>query len=244
MNGTIWTGATQIGTTTALSNTINFTGIALPDPCHPITWTPVRSLTDPGYTPLRITDPVGGSLIVPSETDGSIIGTLTKVDVTFDAENMNQTMEMVNTQTGFSAGVQTIISRITGQLTFYSYPWSFITQISSPDANQLYESRSAQSGALRRVFGRGVHRIGLLHAVSPRFNVLCVGPRRHICAIGLWPARIWHEHGRETYDTHADLSVGLRGDNDHDLKGPCIQNLFPIVLFGSTLAFVFPASTL
>ncbi|KAJ7843959.1 hypothetical protein B0H13DRAFT_2364513 [Mycena leptocephala] len=108
MNGTIWNGATQIGTTTALSNTINFTGITL-DPCHPITWAPVRSLTDPGYTPLRITSPVGGSLIVPTEADGAIIGTLTKVDVTFDAENMNQTMEMVNTQTGFSAGVQTIM---------------------------------------------------------------------------------------------------------------------------------------
>ncbi|KAJ6561305.1 hypothetical protein B0H10DRAFT_2366107 [Mycena sp. CBHHK59/15] len=115
INGTIWTGATQIGTTTALSNTINFTGIAL-DPCHPVTWTPVRSVTDPGYTPLRITSPVGGSLIVPTETvtAGVVVGTLTKVDLTFDAENMNQTMEMVNTQTGFSAGAQTIISRITG----------------------------------------------------------------------------------------------------------------------------------
>ncbi|KAJ6576821.1 hypothetical protein B0H10DRAFT_2236195 [Mycena sp. CBHHK59/15] len=117
INGTIWTGATQIGTTTALSNTINFTGIAL-DPCHPVTWTPVRSVTDPGYTPLRITSPVGGSLIVPTETvtAGVVVGTLTKVDLTFDAENMNQTMEMVNTQTGFSAGAQTIISRITGEL--------------------------------------------------------------------------------------------------------------------------------
>ncbi|KAJ6601900.1 hypothetical protein DFH09DRAFT_1302084 [Mycena vulgaris] len=127
MNGTIWNGATQIGSTTVRSNTFNYTGPLFPlDPCHNnLTWTPVRSLSDPGYNPLRVTDPEGGDLVVPDSGLG-IVGTMSKIDRTFDANNMNQTMGLVNAQTGFSAGAQTIISRITGQLSLV-YDISHIT---------------------------------------------------------------------------------------------------------------------
>ncbi|KAJ6601892.1 hypothetical protein DFH09DRAFT_1069440 [Mycena vulgaris] len=111
MNGTIWNGATQIGATTVRSNTFNYTGPLFPlDPCHNnLTWTPVCSLSDPGYNPLRVTDPEGRDVVVPDSGLG-IVRTMSKIDRTFDANNMNQTMELVNAQTGFSAGAQTIVS--------------------------------------------------------------------------------------------------------------------------------------
>ncbi|KAJ6536040.1 hypothetical protein B0H19DRAFT_1079574 [Mycena capillaripes] len=111
MNGTIWNGSTQLSTKpTTRSDTFVYT---LPDDplqtvCQTTTWTPVRSVTDPGYSPLRVTSPVGGTLVVPGKDGQNIVGEIVKVDVTFDIGNMVQMVEMVNTQTGYSAGAQTV----------------------------------------------------------------------------------------------------------------------------------------
>ncbi|KAJ7896863.1 hypothetical protein B0H13DRAFT_1884931 [Mycena leptocephala] len=125
MNGTVWNGSSDLGTkTTTRSNTFTFNGSDLPGLCGNIPWTPVRSVTDPTYNPLRIITPIGGSSI---------------------ANGLVSTFEMVNTQTGFSAGVQKIapldfdgepvLPYDTSHLTLDPGSWMFRANFTSPSAH-------------------------------------------------------------------------------------------------------------
>ncbi|KAJ7053214.1 hypothetical protein C8F01DRAFT_1089851 [Mycena amicta] len=70
MNGTIDNGNTLVSTTSALSNSFS-----LPDsgvPCSAGTFTPITSLTDPSYRPVRFTTPKGGDVIVQSALIGPV----------------------------------------------------------------------------------------------------------------------------------------------------------------------------
>ncbi|KAJ7112504.1 hypothetical protein C8R44DRAFT_797437 [Mycena epipterygia] len=119
MNGTIYSGATRLSSTTATSTTaFNFTGPPN-STCNTPVWTPVRSLTDPNYSPLRLATPAGGDMFTQADLENfpqSIPGTLATVDALFDPSNMNMTMEVINTVTGFNAGVQTIAPDDTAEL--------------------------------------------------------------------------------------------------------------------------------
>ncbi|KAJ7190806.1 hypothetical protein GGX14DRAFT_482414, partial [Mycena pura] len=92
LTGTIYNGDTILAgnsSASALSNTFS-----IPDsgvPCSAGTFTPVTSVTDPAYSPVRITAPVGGDVLVQSL-------------LTADLEPT--TVEVINTQTGFTAGGQ------------------------------------------------------------------------------------------------------------------------------------------
>ncbi|KAJ7652914.1 hypothetical protein B0H17DRAFT_1147254 [Mycena rosella] len=106
MNGTIWSGITTLSTTTARSNTFNV-NTSTSYPCNTPPWTPVRSVTDPGYSPLRITDPVGGDVEYQTNLNDGQLSSLsvefTVVDAFFDilkdgdvqATNMAMTMEFI-----------------------------------------------------------------------------------------------------------------------------------------------------
>ncbi|KAJ6569163.1 hypothetical protein B0H19DRAFT_1256823 [Mycena capillaripes] len=111
MNGTIFNGATSLSShASALSNT--FTLTANPGSCVAGTFAPVRSLADPAYSPLRLTLPVGGQNFTQSSLSGptgQIDVTVVRVDARFDLcsfSNVQSTLEVVNTVTGFSSGVQ------------------------------------------------------------------------------------------------------------------------------------------
>ncbi|KAF8169695.1 hypothetical protein K438DRAFT_1774082 [Mycena galopus ATCC 62051] len=114
MNATIFDGATQLGSTTALSNTF-----AITSPQCTLSWTPVSSVTDPGYTPLRFENP-SGSIISQQELNGpnSDIGfDFSARDHTYQVDGLSMTVEVLSADTGFSAGVQTVvrISCISGE---------------------------------------------------------------------------------------------------------------------------------
>ncbi|KAJ7902201.1 hypothetical protein B0H13DRAFT_2027112 [Mycena leptocephala] len=110
LTGTIYNGDTILAgnsSASALSNTFS-----IPDsgvPCSAGTFTPVTSVTDPAYSPVRITAPVGGNVLVQSSITGpagSFVIHVDAVDASFFANLEPTTMEVINTQTGFNAGVQ------------------------------------------------------------------------------------------------------------------------------------------
>lgn len=106
MNATIFDGATQLGGTTALSNTFAITG-----PQCALSWTPVSSVTDPGYTPLRFENP-SGSIISQEELNGPNSGinfNFLARDHTYQVDGLSMTVEVLSADTGFSAGVQTVV---------------------------------------------------------------------------------------------------------------------------------------
>ncbi|KAJ6592430.1 hypothetical protein B0H19DRAFT_1055155 [Mycena capillaripes] len=70
MNGTIYSGTTALSATTALSNKFNLA--ASTKNCTAGTWTPVRSLTDPAYSPLRIVLPMDGDVMTQSSLSGPV----------------------------------------------------------------------------------------------------------------------------------------------------------------------------
>ncbi|KAJ7249674.1 hypothetical protein C8J57DRAFT_1356395 [Mycena rebaudengoi] len=110
MTGTIYNGNTALSgtnTVTTLSNTFSIRDSGVP--CSAGTFTPIKGLTDPAYQPVRITSPVGGEVISqPSITGpfGSFVVHVNAVDVLFRASLEPATMEVINTVTGFNAGVQ------------------------------------------------------------------------------------------------------------------------------------------
>ncbi|KAJ7441007.1 hypothetical protein B0H11DRAFT_2252311 [Mycena galericulata] len=110
LNGTIYNGNTVLSGTNTVSTLSNT--FSIPDSgalCSVGTFTPVKSPSDPAYQPARITSPVGAQVIAqPSITgpDASLVIHVDAVDVLFDASLAPATMEVINTATGFNAGVQ------------------------------------------------------------------------------------------------------------------------------------------
>jgi len=148
MNGTIFNGNTKLSTTSANSN--SFSLDASDDPCAAGTFTPVSSLTDPAYRPLRFTPQLGGdvSVLTQAEITGpsaSISFTLDRVDVLFEMNAINPTVEVLNTVTGFST-VQTPdliilepISFITSNITLDPGSWKFRANFTNN--NPLYPGK-------------------------------------------------------------------------------------------------------
>ncbi|KAJ7501567.1 hypothetical protein B0H11DRAFT_1992221 [Mycena galericulata] len=110
LNGTIYNGNTVLSGTNTVSTLSNT--FSIPDSgalCSAGTFTPVKSPSDPAYQPARITSPVGAQVVAqPSITgpDASLVIQVDAVDVLFDASLAPATMEVINTATGFNAGVQ------------------------------------------------------------------------------------------------------------------------------------------
>ncbi|KAF7358831.1 BTB domain-containing protein [Mycena sanguinolenta] len=121
MNGTIFNGDTSLSRTiSALSDTVTIYDSDLP--CVAGTWTPVSGLTDPAYSPLRLTIADFDSIktIFPqsavSGPYGGIPVVMDLVDVLFDDTlDYNATAEVLNTVTGFNAGAQ---AAILGEFTY------------------------------------------------------------------------------------------------------------------------------
>ncbi|KAJ7831994.1 hypothetical protein B0H13DRAFT_2112828 [Mycena leptocephala] len=116
MSGTIFNGRTSLSSTTsALSNTFTVTTSSLP--CAVGTWTPVRSLTDPTYSPVRLTVVTfDGELFSAPKTvfthadisgpKAGISFSLDRVNFLFDFAEHNISVEVLNTVTGFNGGPQ------------------------------------------------------------------------------------------------------------------------------------------
>ncbi|KAJ7465822.1 hypothetical protein B0H11DRAFT_2240092 [Mycena galericulata] len=120
MNGTIYNGNTPLSSVTTRSSTMNIT-IGDGFQCNtPAAFTPVRSLSDADYSPVRVIQPAAGDVVLQTELAGelgSVGGVLTVLDGLFDDIDMvNVTLELVNVETGFSTVPQTIDS---GSLPFY-----------------------------------------------------------------------------------------------------------------------------
>ncbi|KAJ6589512.1 hypothetical protein B0H19DRAFT_1367829 [Mycena capillaripes] len=91
-------------------------------PCLANTWTPVRSVTDPNYKPVRVILPTLGSLAGSNQQvvykqeeitgpQGLLEFQLDRVDQLFDFTQFDDmTAEVLNTNTGFNAGVQAPVS--------------------------------------------------------------------------------------------------------------------------------------
>ncbi|KAJ6589514.1 hypothetical protein B0H19DRAFT_1367830 [Mycena capillaripes] len=110
MNGTIYNGNTVLSGTSTLSTLSNT--FSIPDSgvlCSAGTFTPITSINDPAYHPVRITTPVGAEVITQTSITGpfaSLEIIVKAVDVTFHPSLVPATMEVINTATGFNAGVQ------------------------------------------------------------------------------------------------------------------------------------------
>ncbi|KAJ7863923.1 hypothetical protein B0H13DRAFT_2069946 [Mycena leptocephala] len=108
VNGTIYNGDTVLSSASPLStvsSTFSIGGSGVP--CSAGTFTPITSLQD--FKPLRFTQPVGGNTITLSQITGPGAGLsmiLDKVDNLLNAGGVASTMEAINTETGFNAGVQ------------------------------------------------------------------------------------------------------------------------------------------
>ncbi|KAF7356034.1 BTB domain-containing protein [Mycena venus] len=107
LSGTIFNGNTALSGTSALSNT--FTILNSGVPCSAGTFTPVTSISDLGYNPVRIASPEGADVIMlftVTNPNGQLVVIVTAVDVTFDTTLAPATLEVINAKTGFNAGVQ------------------------------------------------------------------------------------------------------------------------------------------
>ncbi|KAJ7624470.1 hypothetical protein FB45DRAFT_923488 [Roridomyces roridus] len=110
INGTIYNGDQILSGSppvSSLSNTFSIADSGIP--CSAGTFTPVTSLTDPAYQPLRFTSPLGASQFPQADVTGP--GSLLSmeigvVDTTFGTFFGPATVEVINTQNGFNAGVQ------------------------------------------------------------------------------------------------------------------------------------------
>ncbi|KAJ6533416.1 hypothetical protein DFH09DRAFT_1284426 [Mycena vulgaris] len=110
VNGTIYNGDTVLSSTSTLSTLSNtFSILDAGVPCSAGTFTPITSLQDPAYRPVRFTAPIGAQVFTLASITGpsaSLSITFGNVDVLFNAIEVPATMEVINTITGFNAGVQ------------------------------------------------------------------------------------------------------------------------------------------
>ncbi|KAJ6566446.1 hypothetical protein B0H19DRAFT_710711 [Mycena capillaripes] len=110
INGTIYDGSTPLSHIVSRSRTFNITLVNSFQCQHPI-FTPVRSIVDPYYSPLRLAMPNGGVVFLQSSLDAAlanITGTLSIVDASFDTTDLAATLELVNIATGCGTVAQSI----------------------------------------------------------------------------------------------------------------------------------------
>ncbi|KAJ7844318.1 hypothetical protein B0H13DRAFT_1908937 [Mycena leptocephala] len=86
MNGTIYNGNTPLSNITTRSPTMNITIIDNFQCNTPAAFTPVRSLSDADYSPVRVIQPVAGDVV----------------------DMVNPTLELVNMETGFNTSPQSL----------------------------------------------------------------------------------------------------------------------------------------
>ncbi|KAJ6495536.1 hypothetical protein DFH09DRAFT_1200997 [Mycena vulgaris] len=117
----------------SLSNTFSLNGSA--NPCDAGTFTPITSLADAAYGPIRlfISSPNASLIFTQSDLSGPtgwIEISWSRIDTLFDLESESATVEVINNATGFNAGVQTpdvfgveSSGYITGNLTLDPGAW-------------------------------------------------------------------------------------------------------------------------
>ncbi|KAJ7174874.1 hypothetical protein C8R46DRAFT_1081951 [Mycena filopes] len=110
MNGTIYdSNNSVVSNTTARSPTMNVPAAATFQ-CLSPAFEPLRSVSDPGYSPVRIILPAAGSVFLLSGfLGGDTVGELSEVDRRFSTADVDSaTVELVNTATGFSTSPQPV----------------------------------------------------------------------------------------------------------------------------------------
>ncbi|KAJ7266074.1 hypothetical protein C8J57DRAFT_1329355 [Mycena rebaudengoi] len=137
MNGTIYNGNTILPSGSAFSTLSNTFSISDSNvPCSAGTFTPITGLNDPAYHPLRYSTPVGGDV----RTQNSVTGPFSSLSFGFERIDSHftipfrvaTTMEIINTITGFNAGVQSSIfgfsmSYTTSNITLNPGSWKIRT---------------------------------------------------------------------------------------------------------------------
>ncbi|KAJ6529894.1 hypothetical protein DFH09DRAFT_1370923, partial [Mycena vulgaris] len=109
MNGTIFNAGSPLSNVTARSPTFNAT-LQPSFQCETPTFTPVHSLSDPGYTPLRLISPAAGDMFSKRSSTAlwmELMGLCRPQ--TFPScrtTELNLTVELVNTAMGFNPGPQ------------------------------------------------------------------------------------------------------------------------------------------
>ncbi|KAJ7222902.1 hypothetical protein C8J57DRAFT_1391747 [Mycena rebaudengoi] len=164
MNATIFQKGVPIGPFTQRSQRLPIVQ-AKPFACTVPAWEPVRSVSDPGFGSLRVDLPNGGDVYYLSDAThnlSSIGYSISIVDANFQREDASITLELVNTRTGASAGVQKITG---GELAFQSLemdnfnvtagPWKVRATSSVPGSanfsvfsDEFYISSQAPCGGL------------------------------------------------------------------------------------------------
>jgi len=131
LNGTVSGSSSLIS---SLSNTFTINGSA--NPCDAGTFTPITSLADTTYGPLRLLlSSANGSLIFTQTELSGPTGWIeifwSRIDTLFDGlDAESTTVEVINNATGFNAGVQTpdvfgfeVSGYVTGNLTLDPGAW-------------------------------------------------------------------------------------------------------------------------
>ncbi|KAJ6458569.1 hypothetical protein C8R47DRAFT_148421 [Mycena vitilis] len=166
MNATIYNGSTPLSTITTRSRTFNIT---LEDAfqCEPPIFIPVRSILDPGYSPLRLATPAGGTVFLLDSLGSrlaNISSLLYVVDASFNTTTTSAELELVNISTqGGSTAAQQIpqadiaarrVSYVTENITLAPGMWKLRMNFTDPRVqNKNPKSLSAMSDAFYIVTG-------------------------------------------------------------------------------------------
>ncbi|KAF7346832.1 hypothetical protein MSAN_01822300 [Mycena sanguinolenta] len=110
MNATIYSGSLPLSTIVTNSRTFNIS-LVTSYQCETPTFTPVTSISDVTYSPLRLVTPMAGAVFprnILNSNFGNITGSLYIVDGSFNTESINATLELVSLGTGFTTPVQQV----------------------------------------------------------------------------------------------------------------------------------------
>jgi hypothetical protein len=93
MNGTIYNGNTRLSDVTSRSSTVNIT-IGDQFQCNtPAAFSPVRSLSDANYSPVRVVQPAAGDVFLQTQLTGVLAfvgGTVWAVDSLFEVRPLTE----------------------------------------------------------------------------------------------------------------------------------------------------------
>ncbi|KAF7362960.1 BTB domain-containing protein [Mycena venus] len=148
MNATVYDSSNSpLATIITRSPSINIT-LTTSFQCLTPAFTPVSSVCDPAYSPLRIMTPAGGAVfpqnILNNSGSSNITGTLSIVDGSLDIENLNATLELVNLDTGVSTAAQSVpqteidkltVRYSTGNITLEPGTWKLRMNFTDPRVN-------------------------------------------------------------------------------------------------------------